>query len=173
MRALAAAAIAIALVGCRSTPPAAPIISNRPEAWTEGGVTLRGAITKDSLYELMTSRFSRQIAEGTFAAEWNGTEEDVIAELTAMGWTDIADVARAIPRDLEVRGAVQFTTGNPANIPGTLRDVMILHDAQRYFTKAWNNHWASLAPGDLQVYRAYGIDLAPIHAAGVTRGDGS
>lgn len=173
MRTLATLACALALVGCRATGSDAPVIGNRPGPWSSDGLVARGAITKQRIEDLMTARFARQLTDGTFVAEWNGTEDDVLAELAAMGWTDVADVAQAIPRDLEIRGAVQFTTGNPANLPGTLRDVMILHDAHRYFTKAWNNTWASLAPGDLEVYRAYGIDLSPIRAAGVMRDDGS
>lgn len=173
MRALAALACALAFAGCGPTQAAAPVIGNRPGDSTGDDYRGRGEITKERLQELMTARFAKQIHGGTFVAEWNGTEEDILAELAAMGWTDVADVARMIPRDLEIRGAVQFSTNSPANIPGTLRDVMILHDARRYFTQAWNNHWASLAPGDLQVYRAYGIDLTPIFDAGVTRGDGS
>lgn len=160
-------AIALLLVGCRPAP-AAPEIGNRPEH-----ASRLGPITQDGLEQLMTARFARQIAARTFTPEWNGVASDVIGELTAMGWSDLDDVARAIPHDLEIRGAVQFTTAKPANFPGTLRDVMILHDARRYFTKAWKNHWASLAPGDLQVYRAYRIDLTPILEAGVMRDDGS
>jgi hypothetical protein len=48
-----------------------------------------------------------------------------------------------------------------------VRDFMILADARRYFADAWQSHWATLAPGDIEVYRSYHIDLSPLRAAGV------
>lgn len=129
-----------------------------------------GPITVDGLTALLNQRFSVQKAAGTFTPEWNGTDQDVLGELAAMGWTDLADVANAIPEDFDSRASIQFRLDDPANMPGLLRDFMILSDPHRYFGSAWQDHWGSLARGDAEVYRAYGIDLAPLRQAGVMDG---
>lgn len=162
-----AALIVVAIAACRPPPPAAPTIANRPDARAPATTTARGAITKANVEALLARRFAVQLAAGTYVAEWNGTEDDVLGELAAMGWDDMAELAAAIPIDYERRAAHQFTSANPANIPGTVRDFMILTDARRYFADAWQNHWATLAPGDIEVYRAYHIDLSPLRAASV------
>jgi hypothetical protein len=171
--------IAIALaVGLACGGPARPAPANPPSsgparagaalAITHGVATRSlGPITPEGLAELLTERFARQHTDGTFVAEWNGTTEDVLAELAAMGWSDLGDIARAIPPDFDTRAAIQFRLDDPANLPGLLRDFMIMSDPHRYFGQAWQDHWGSLARGDRQVYEAYGIDLEPIRAAGV------
>ncbi len=173
MKAVVALALGAALAACRPAPAAPPTIANLPSADAAPLVRTRGAITKAGVEELLMRRFADELAAGTFTAEWNGTEDDVLAELAAMGWRDLAELAAAIPVDYERRAAHQFQRGNPANIPGTVRDFMILADARRYFADAWQNHWATLAQGDLEVYRAYRIDLAPLRAASVIPGDGA
>lgn len=162
-----AALLVVAIAACRPSPTAPPTIANRPGRHAPAPTTARGAITKAGVEALLARRFADELAAGTYVAEWNGTEDDVLAELAAMGWDDLAQLARAIPIDYERRAAHQFKRDNPANIPGTVRDFMILADARRYFADAWQNHWATLAPGDLEVYRAYQIDLTPLRAASV------
>jgi hypothetical protein len=160
--------LALALTAC-SRAAAPTVVENRP------GKSVRrspgGRITADSVQSLMAHRFAAQLTAGTFALEWNQTQDDVLAELAAMGWDDLSELAAAIPHDFDLRGAHQFRKNDPANLPGLLRDFMILHDARRYFQVAWQSHWATLADGDEQLYRAYRIDLAPLEAAGVMRGD--
>ncbi len=179
IRARAAIAITIAItvgLGCDAPPrPTAPQPASSGVRRAGAAVAIahgiqtgvRGPITPEGLADLLSTRFARQRADGTFEPEWNGTTEDVLAELAAMGWHDLGDVARAIPPDFDTRAAIQFRLDDPANLPGLLRDFMIMSDPHRYFGEAWQDHWGSLARGDRQVYEAYGIDLAPIRAAGV------
>lgn len=166
-----AAALLIALAACRPAATRPPTVENRPREPGEPTFEARGAITQAGIEALLDRRFAAQRTAGTYQREWNGTEADVLAELQAMGWRDLGQLAAAIPTDYERRAAHQFTVGNPANIPGTVRDFMILHDARKYFRDAWQNHWATLAPGDIEVYRAYGIDLGPLRDAHVMRDD--
>lgn len=164
----AAALVVVALAACHAAPAPPPTIANRPRAdAAPAPTTARGAITKEGVETLLAQRFADELAAGTYVGEWNGTEDDVLAELAAMGWRDLRELAAAIPADYERKAAHQFQRDNPANIPGTVRDFMILRDARRYFADAWQNHWSTLAPGDLEVYRAYRIDLAPLRAASV------
>lgn len=163
----AGALFALAIAACQPPPATPPTIANRPAPSGAPVTRARGAITKAGVEALLARRFADQLAAGTFAGEWNGTEDDVLAELAAMGWDDLGDLAAAIPVDYERRATHQFAADNPANIPGTVRDFMILADARRYFADAWQSHWATLAPGDIEVYRSYHIDLSPLRAAGV------
>jgi hypothetical protein len=169
MRAAAALA-AIALAGCHPAPRPI-VIENRverlPEADHRG---YRGAITEENLLALMRRRFASQIAAGTFVADFNGTTADLLAELAAMGITDIGQLARLIPSDYDRSAAADFNTASPANIPGVLRDVFIIHDAHRYFGNAWQHHWGSLSSQSLPLYRHYHVDLSVLDDAGVLPG---
>ena len=51
--------------------------------------------------------------------------------------------------------------------PGVLRDLFIIHDARRYFRDAWQNHWQSVSPDNLPMYRSYRVDLQILVEAGV------
>lgn len=163
-----AAMLALALVGCAAGPRHRPVIENRSEpADARGRSSFHGPITEAGLVSLMEARFARQRAAGTFVAEFNGTLPDLLAELEAMGIDDLGQLARLIPPDYDRRAADDFTADSPANIPGVLRDVFIIHDARRYFRDAWKNHWQSLAENNLPMYRHYGVDLGILRTAGV------
>jgi hypothetical protein len=153
---------------CRPAPPAHVVIENRlapPEAPTGPG--FHGPITEESLAAMMRERFADQLAAGTFTADFSGTTADLLAELDARGIRDLGALARLIPRDYVQRAEHAFSADNPANIPGVLRDVMIIHDARRYFHDAWKNHWQSLSTNDAQMYRTYRVDLDVLVDAGV------
>jgi hypothetical protein len=158
--------VAIAIAGCHRGPvPAPALIGNQPTG--SGSSHAGAAVSAASVQALLEHRFARQLADHTFVSDWNGTEADVLTELAAMGWYSVEEIARAIPRDFDQRGASKFTLEEPANIPVLLRNVMIVSDAKRYFGSAWDNHWSGLAPGDRDVYDAYHLDLEPMRTAGV------
>lgn len=161
------ALLALALAGCPRPAPAPVVIENRSETTAPPSGRFSGPITEESLQRMMSARFAPQLASGTFVADYNGTTADLLAELEAMGIRDLGDLARIIPRDYDRRAADDFDPGDPANIPGILRDIFIIHDARRYFRDAWNNHWQSLSNNNVAMYRHYRVDLDVLVDAGV------
>jgi hypothetical protein len=160
----------IALAACRPPPPAPTVIENRTSV-DAPPPRFGGTITEESLQAMMSKRFRRQLDAGTFVADYNGTTQDLLAELEAMGIRDLGHLARIIPDDYDRRAAQDFTEDDPANIPGVLRDIFIIHDARRYFEEAWQNHWQSLSASNVPVYRAYHVDLRVLVKAGVMSSD--
>jgi hypothetical protein len=171
MRALAVAA-AIALAACRSPAPREPPrIENHDAGGTHTPVSIpeyaKGLITEQSLAAFLSRRFSRQLADGTFVADYSGTTEDLLDELRTMGIRDLADLAAMIPPDFEIGGAGEFILEDPANIPGLVRDFMMIHDARRYFGLAWKNRWHSILPANVSALKNYVSDFRPFYDAKV------
>lgn len=169
-RALVAALACAVVAACQPRPRPRATIENRV---VDGSQTTNvigypdGPITKESLAVFLAWRFARQLGEGTFEDSYNDTEADVIDELNTMGLRTIHEVARIIPPDFEIRGAGEFIVEDPANIPGLVRDFMMIHDAERYFGHAWKNRWQSILPANVSALRAYVDDFQPFYDAGV------
>ena len=151
---------AVALAACR--PPAKPRapIENR-------AVETADPLTSESLARFLSERFAPQLREGTFVAEYNDTEVELLEELSTMGIRSVDQLATIVPSDFEVRGAGEFIAEDPANIPGLVRDFMMIHDADRYFAHAWQNRWQSILPANVSALRAYVTDFTPFYQAGV------
>jgi hypothetical protein len=161
---------AAALAACQPPPKTRPTIENRSVDGPRGKSVVdypNAPITEDSLAAFLSWRFARQLDEGTFEAGYNDTQADVIDELNTMGIRTIHDLATIIPGDFEVRGAGEFILEDPANIPGLVRDFMMIHDADRYFAHAWKNRWQSILPANVSALRAYVNDFTPFYDAGV------
>lgn len=160
------AIIVVVLAGCPHAASRPVVIENRAVVAAPAG-RFRGAITEVTLEAMMRKRFEHQLAAGTFVADFSGTTADLLTELDAMGIHDLGQLAALIPRDYDRRAEADFATDSPANIPGVLRDLFIIHDARRYFRDAWQNHWQSLSPDNLPMYRSYRVDLQILVEAGV------
>lgn len=173
VRPLIAAALVLA-AACR-TPAPEPrptTIENRDAAMAgdpppDAPTYNRGPITEESLAAYLSVRFAPQLADGTFVADYSDTTEDLLEELETMGIRDLADLEAIIPPDFEVGGAGEFIIEDPANIPGLVRDFMMIHDADRYFTHAWKQRWQSILPANVSALKSYVRDFRPFYAASV------
>lgn len=162
-------------VACRTPQAAVPVIDNRDavELGDEARLVAvaRGPITEASLAAFLSHRFAPQLEDGTFVADYSGTTEDLLDELRLMGFRDLSELAAVIPADFEYAGAGEFVEEDPANIPGLVRDFMMIYDAERYFTRAWQNRWQSILPANVSALRAYVHDFSPFYAANVLTPD--
>lgn len=165
-----AALVLVVLAACPAPRRGGPTIENR--SVEDMGSPIRpdypnGPITSDSLAGFLSWRFGRQLDEKTFVAEYNDTQDDVIDELHTMGINDLHQLATIIPGDFEVMGAGEFITDDPANIPGLVRDFLMIHDARLYFDRAWKSRWQSILPANVSALRSYVLDFQPFYDAGV------
>ena len=126
-----------------------------------------------SVTAYLTTRFAAQLRAGTLSLDFGslGVADDVLAELKVMGIERIDQLATLVPPDFEVKAAAAFTTAAPQNAAGVLRDLMIIKDAPRYFTTAWDNHWVATSEADFIAPIAYGLDVASLGQYGVVSGD--
>ena len=145
------------------------MIDNRDavELGEAGRSVAHGPITEASLAAFLSERFAQQLADGTFVADYSGTTEDLLDELRIMGFRDLSELAAVIPGDFEYGGAGEFVEEDPANIPGLVRDFLMIHDADRYFRRAWQNRWQSILPANVSALRNYVTDFEPFYAASV------
>ena len=127
-----------------------------------------------SVNAYLSQRFSAQLAAKTFTIDYGSsdTDQQVFGELAAMGITRIDQLAAIIPADFETRAAAVFTTSAPQNVAGMLRDLMIIHDAPRYFKDAWKQHWYATGESDFTAAIAYGLDFASLAQYGVLSAGG-
>lgn len=154
-----------AIAACHPPPPRHGAIENRT---ADDGPR---PITEQSLADFLSWRFARQLLEGTFDATYNGTEKDVLDELHTMGIHTTQELARIIPPDFDDRAAGEFVRNDPANIPGLVRDLLMIHDAHRYFGEAWKSRWQSIEPTNVSALRAYVQDFTPFYDAKVLTPD--
>jgi len=165
------ALVAVVALGCTHPAPAPRVISNRvgDPADRPGRrfIYRSGPITVDSLKLMLSERFAAQLAEGTFVAEYSDTQDDLLDELRTMGFTDLAELASIIPDDFDQRGGGEFIHEDPANIPGLVRDFLMIHDARRYFGRAWKNRWQTILPPNVSALKSYVSDFSPFYDAAV------
>ncbi len=167
--ALAALAAVAAVTACPA-PARVPLVQNRfAEDATAGRPTAyrNGPITSESVAAFLSWRFAHQLADGTFVAEYNDTEADVLDELRTMGIDDLHELAAIVPPDFDQLGAGEFIIEDAANIPGLVRDFLMIQDPRRYFQKAWKQRWQSILPANVSALRAYVRDFGPFYDAQV------
>jgi hypothetical protein len=131
-------------------------------------------VSTASVNAYLSARFATQLGAKTFVVDYGSadTDAEVFGELAAMGITRIDQLAAIIPADFDTNAAGAFTTADPQNVPGVLRDLMIIHDAPRYFKDAWKEHWMASSEGDFTAAIAYGLDYASLAQYGVISADG-
>jgi hypothetical protein len=131
-------------------------------------------LSKDSMIVYVKERFPDAVASGVLVIEWGSEDMDteVIGELAKMGVTTTGQLNAIVPADFQTKGidAVKASQDPTTNITGLMRDIMIIHDAKKYFGEIWNNSWQSNGPEDFPAPVAYGVDMKILENAGVFMG---
>lgn len=169
--------VALALVACRtrSAPPATPLSNRLSAAAIPQGPVPHGPITAEAMTTYFSERFPAAVEDGTIRLDFGSANvaEQVTQELAALGIDDMSELAALVPGDLETRGfdALKATDEPTTNVAGLMRDLMIMHDTRRYFTKAWNHNWSTSSPDDFPIPAAYGVDFGVMTTLSVFSGD--
>jgi hypothetical protein len=155
---LLAIALALTFAACGGAQPPPP--SNQPPAKARPRI----ALTKETLIVFFAMRFEPQVEAGVLQLDFGGgVEPQVIEELHLMGIDTTEELAAIVPSDYEHRG---LTVEPTTNLAALVRDLMIIHDPERYFTRAWRNAWAA-GPRDFAAAQAYGVELERLRRLGV------
>jgi ppGpp synthetase/RelA/SpoT-type nucleotidyltranferase len=114
------------------------------------------SINSTSLKEYMTKRFRPLIEKGVDPSLV--FDEDIIQELSDMGINNIAELDNIIPKDyIEKKPKYFIPTWDHLGL--IIRDILIIHDCNAYFNKAWKKKWFNIDKTDVDFYKSYGIDF--------------
>lgn len=115
-------------------------------------------IDTTSLREYMIHKFSSSISEG-FNASFGPDDEslDIIQELNDFGIKTLKELDLIIPNDLKEKVPHELSADN--NFAGLLRTIMIINNHNKYFSKAWKQHWGGLDRNTYDTMISYNIPL--------------
>ena len=118
---------------------------------TEKG-NLDEPINSTSLSEYLSIRLKDYgIEEKTF----NGADREIIGELQRFGIETLDNLDKII--DDKVLKKLRWP--EKSNYLGALRDVMMVADAEKYFEKAWQNHWNCMSKEDYETIKKLNPDI--------------
>lgn len=90
----------------------------------------------------------------------NGGDSKIIQELKDFGIEKLSDLD-ALMTDKITEAINNFDDPiGPNNYLGVLRDIMIIIDAGKYFSKAWKDHWQGVFSSTVDFWEANGVDIA-------------
>ena len=176
-RSLAFVVAALALAACGHPARRAPTLHNASsgrDPMPAASARVSGVVTEEAMTAYFTARFPAAVEAGTLRLDYGsaGVSEQIVGELADLDIDDMAELDAIVPRDLERRGfpALRATGDGTTNLAGLLRDLMIMHDAHRYFSVAWRHHWSTNGPEDFPIPQAYGVDFSVMRRLGVFSG---
>ena len=115
-------------------------------------------IDSTSLTEYMKRKFAILVEKGVQPKLLK--DEQIIKQMRDMG-IDIVRKLDAIVPDDYIKTKERY---GPAlweeNFRSMLIDLLIIHDAQTYFEKAWKRSWDAITESDTKLYKYYGIDFS-------------
>jgi putative GTP pyrophosphokinase len=114
-------------------------------------------VNSKSLVTYMSRKFNGLIALGLEPTLADDTI--VIEELRIMGIDSLEQLENIIPKDFAETEAKYLSGNYPISFLGILRDIMIVHDAETYFRKAWRKRWSGIDRDTHYLYKAYGVDI--------------
>lgn len=115
---------------------------------------LTSEITSVSLRIYLLRRFKKLFESGLkpdFDAEG---DIKAVSELSAMGIKTLKQLDTKIPNDFV---DTTIRSNLDTSVLGLLRYIMIISDADGYFTKAWDETWKHVDRGALELFKHYGI----------------
>lgn len=157
---------ALAVAACHGAPRTTTPPPHNAAAAAEGPI-----LDGPALLGFARERFPEAVAAGTLELDFGsaGVERDLGRELAVLGITTTAQLAAIVPPDYQDRGfgAIAASADPSTTVAGLVRDLLMIHDAHAYFTKAWDQAWTATSPDDFPAPAAYGVDFAEARALGV------
>lgn len=114
-------------------------------------------INSASLKLYMNKRFESLINEGIVEPTL-ARDHLIIEELLNMGIDNLETLDRMFPKDYERKARTAYVKGK-INFTGILVDVLLIHDADAYFKKAWNDNWQGIRNDAVSLLQSYGVDM--------------
>ncbi|MFD2873641.1 GTP pyrophosphokinase family protein [Mucilaginibacter ximonensis] len=115
-------------------------------------------INSTTLKSFLNTQLKELIKNGMVEASFNGKDAELIKELHQFGIKTLNDLQEIIPKDLKQNIAASYESRG-YTLLGITRHIMIIKNADLYFTKCWNKKsWARFRYESAILLRKY-IDL--------------
>jgi len=102
-------------------------------------------------YRLNTDKIARNL---------DGKDVDIITELSRFGVTNLRELDAIIPNDVVC--AIDEMPKYSTNITKLLRHIMIIRDADKYFTTCWSGSWPDMRGPLGGLCQKYGLDTVEL-----------
>lgn len=113
-------------------------------------------INSKSLAAYMKSRFKTLVKEG-LEEEHRSLDRTIIDELKDMGILTLEELEGVIPKEYiltRIKHKVEILS-----FGYIVRDILMIHDMEAYFRKAWKKHWNGTDESQLSFFKEFGIDF--------------
>ncbi len=120
------------------------------------------SINTTSLKSFFKSKFKRLYKLGLSEIFRNEKHEsEILTEMDRFGLKNLSDIDSIIPRGFESNVIKIYDKSNlkSSNYGGLLRKLMIIKNADLYFTSSWTRNWSLYSKDDEILFRKYKIDL--------------
>ncbi len=116
-------------------------------------------INSTSLKAYMNRKFKPLIDQGITL---DLVDDDlIIEELLDMEITTLKELENVIPKDfIKIKSSYLSTTVYKDTFLGILRDILIIHNADTYFEKAWKHKWSTVDGAYIPFFEEFGIDMS-------------
>jgi len=122
------------------------------------------AINSTTLKSYLNTKFKDVIKAKIINASFLDKDALIIKELNNFGIETLNDLKKIIPDNLNEKiKAASKDDGYHTTLLGLLRHIMLIDDADKYFTKSWTQGWKKIKRSSLGVLNQY-TDLNPILA---------
>lgn len=113
-------------------------------------------LNSTSLTTFLKKRFKSLVDSG-----WQSSEIGKVAieELHIMGIKTLHDLDIIIPHNFAEKESKHKPRDSPGTFLGLLRDIMIIHDPNKYFTKAWKRRWAAMDRSFVPLCKEYKVNI--------------
>lgn len=118
---------------------------------------LSAYINHESLKNYLDKRFLPLIEKGLDSTIVDS--DSLIEELNDMRILTLKELEEAIPKNFMDLIIPYLSSPYGVNYIGIIRDILIIHDIDAYFKKAFKNKWDNLSRYDLSFFKLYGIDI--------------
>ena len=116
-------------------------------------------INTASLIEYLSKRFDKSIKQKLVIPTFGDRElsATIAEELRLFGIQKLNQLDEIIPSDLQEKMLNSHYSGN---FIGTIRYILIINDAKKYFECSWRKQWQVLRRRSLTLLRKYNVDIA-------------
>ncbi|MDH3313525.1 MAG: hypothetical protein OEM28_10330 [Nitrosopumilus sp.] len=117
-------------------------------------------INSTSLKQFLIERFGdNNHIKPTFESVSSDDSRIIVDELHDMGIHTLLDLENIIPKDLE---EIYEKLNSKTTFARLIRQILIIHDMEKYFTDAWKSHFLSFTSDSEYTLGEYGINLKKI-----------
>lgn len=85
---------------------------------------------------------------------------ECVQELTDMGINTLDELNKILSKSIYNALVEKYSQDAQTTILGVIRDIMILHDSEKYFSTAWKNNWTVLGKKDFDFLMKFGINTS-------------